>query len=80
MQYAIPITERISQPTPEEIRIARNNAELTQAEAAQLISAAQIKPYRNWQSYEVPKGQSRVMPLVSWELFLVVNSFNNQWL
>ena len=72
--HAIPITERISQPTPEQVRTARDRARLTQAQAAQLISPAQIKPYRSWQCYEVSEGQKggRAIPLAVWELFLLL--------
>jgi len=72
--HATPITERIRQPSPDEVRAARDRAGLTQAQAAQLISPAQIKPYRSWQCYEVPEGQKggRAIPLAVWELFLLL--------
>ena len=71
-----PITERVVQPTPIEIRAARKRAGLTQAEAAQLISPAQVMPYRSWQSYEVAedKAGTRAIPLASWELFLLLTN------
>lgn len=74
VQYANPITERIYQPTPEEVRAARDKVGLTQTQAAQLISPAQITPYRSWQCYEVAEGQKggRVIPLAVWELFLLL--------
>lgn len=70
----LPIAARIAQPTPEEVRAARIRADLTQAEAAQLVSPAEKTPYRSWQNYEVPVGQTgyRAIPLASWELFLLL--------
>ena len=68
------ISERISQPSPQDIHAARMRAGLTQTQAAQLISPAQAKPYRSWQPYEVPEGQKggRSIPLATWELFLLL--------
>ena len=52
------------------------NAGLTQTEAAELISPAQIKPYRSWQGYETAEGQKdgRAIPLAVWELFLLLTN------
>ncbi len=71
-----PIGKRITQPTPEEVRAARKAAGLTQGEAGELISPALVKPYRNWQSYEVRSGGAgaRAIPLASWELFLLLTN------
>lgn len=71
-----PISKRIAQPTPNEVRAARQAAGLTQAQAGELISPAQVKPYRNWQSYEVTNGGAgaRAIPLASWELFLLLTN------
>lgn len=68
------ITERVVQPTALEVRAARTRAGLTQTQAAQLVSAAQTKPYATWQSYEVEEGNSRhrAIPLATWELFLLL--------
>lgn len=68
------IGDRVSQPTPEDIRRSRRHAGLTQAGAAQLVSAAVGKPYRTWQGYEVLQGLAghRAMPLATWELFLLL--------
>lgn len=68
------ISDRIQQPSPAQIRQARKAVGLTQAQAAQLISPAQSKPYRSWQSYEVAEGMptARAIPLASWELFLLL--------
>lgn len=68
------IASRIAQPAPEEVRHARQQAGLTQAEAAQLVSTAQNQPYRTWQGYEVEAGKPghRAIPLAAWELFLLV--------
>lgn len=70
-----PIVERVTQPTPQEIRSARKVAKLTQAQAAALVSPAQGKSsYRAWQVYEVEVGLSdhRAIPLATWELFLLL--------
>ena len=71
----LPITARIEQPTPAEVRQARENANLSQAQAASLISSAVTTPYRTWQGYEVPVGQRghRQIPLSAWELFLLMS-------
>lgn len=76
VQCAIPISDRIEQPTPEEVRQARDKAGLTQTQAAQLVSPAQVKPYRSWQCYEVAAGQKsgRAIPLAVWELFLLLTN------
>lgn len=73
-----PIIERIGQPTPEEVRQAREKAGLTQTQAAELVSAAMTAPYKTWAGYETPAGESRkksnhrAIPLVVWELFLLM--------
>jgi hypothetical protein len=70
-----PISDRIAQPAPQEVRAARKTAGLTQAQAAALISPAQGKSsYRAWQVYEVEIGlpDHRAIPLPTWELFLLL--------
>lgn len=70
-----PISERISPPTPEEVRASRKAVGLTQSQAAALISPAQGKSsYRAWQVYEVAIGQPdhRAIPLPTWELFMLL--------
>jgi hypothetical protein len=70
-----PIRERITQPTPEEVRAVRKAAGLTQSQAAALISSAQGKSsYRVWQGYEAEIGlpDHRSIPLSTWELFLLL--------
>jgi hypothetical protein len=71
-----PITARISQPTPDEVRQARLAAKLTQAEAALLVSPAQGRPERTWQGYEAAVGTRghRAIPLAAWELFLLLTA------
>ncbi len=74
-QPAKPISERVQQPTPQEIRSARKAAGLTQVQAAALVSPAQGKSsYRAWQIYEVDAGKPdhRTIPLPTWELFLLL--------
>lgn len=69
------IGERIARPTPEEVRAARKRANLTQTQAAQLISPATSRgAYRTWQAYEVAVGKDghNDIPLVVWELFLLL--------
>jgi len=66
--------EHLPSPTPAAIRQARDNAHLSQTEAAKLISTACTSPYRTWQSYEAlpHTANHRSMPLASWELFLLL--------
>lgn len=53
-------------PSPEEVRAAREAAELTQAQAAALVHASA----RNWQQWEQGKGSNaRRMHPGLWELF-----------
>lgn len=51
-------------PTPDEVKIAREAAGLTQVEAARLIYVTE----RAWQRYEAGERQ---MPAGYWELFLL---------
>lgn len=70
-----PIVERISQPSPQEIRAARKAAGLTQAQATALVSEANgDSAYRVWQAWETPVGQGnhRSIPLLIWEMFLLL--------
>ena len=71
-----PITERIAPPTPEEVRLARENASLTQAGAAELVSPAKVAGYKTWAGYETPEGHRnhRAIPLAVWELFLLLTN------
>ena len=71
---ASPIISRLAQPSPDQVRQARKSAKLKQADAAQLVSAAQGQPYRTWQGYEVDVGKNghRAIPLATWELFLLL--------
>ena len=71
------ISERITQPTPTEVRVARENAGLTQAQAAELVSTAKTKPYRTWSGYETTDTEhinARAIPLATWELFLLLTN------
>lgn len=78
MNYMKPIIERIGQPTPNEVRQARENVLLTQTQAAELVSPAQIAGYKTWAGYETPTGEPghrsnhRAIPLSTWELFLLL--------
>jgi DNA-binding transcriptional regulator YiaG len=58
----------LEQPTPKQIRAAREAAGLTQAQAAELVHAGS---YRTWQNWERDAGdaEARAMPLAVWELF-----------
>ncbi len=69
-----PITERIDQPAPEQVREARERAGLTQTQAAWLVSPASAAGYKTWSSYEQPPGtrNHRSIPLAAWELFLLL--------
>jgi hypothetical protein len=67
------IVERVSQPTPDEVRQARERAGLNQTEAAELVSSADKAAYKTWSGYEQPVGtrNHRGMSLAPWELFLL---------
>ncbi len=81
-QFGLPISERISQPSSEEVRSARLAAGLTQSQAAMLVSPAQGKTaYRTWQHYEVKEGlpDHRAIPLATWELFLLLIDQHPCW-
>ncbi len=69
-----PIIERIAHPSPEEVRQTRENASLTQSQAAEMVSPAKLAAYKTWAGYETPKGQKnhRAIPLSTWELFLLL--------
>lgn len=76
-----PITERVTQPSPQDVRLARLSANLSQAQAAHLVSAAQGQPYRTWQGYEVAQGKPghRAIPLATWELFLLLTDQHSSY-
>lgn len=57
----------LSQPTPEEILAVRTAAGDTQTKAAQRVHAT----LRTWQSWESSRTSGRIMPLASWELYLI---------
>lgn len=71
-----PITERIDQPSPEQVRGARERAGLTQTQAAGLVSPALAAGYKTWSGYEQPVGtrNHRSIPLAAWELFLLLTN------
>lgn len=58
-----------SNPTPEEVRAAREAAGLTQTQAAEVVRGT----LRAWQGWEAPAGQAdaRRMHPGLWELFLL---------
>lgn len=58
----------IIQPTPDNIRRARDGADLTQAEAAELVHLGSAK---RWSEYE--RG-TQAIELARWELFLIKTS------
>lgn len=59
----------MKQPTPAEIRAAREAAGLSRSQAAELVHAG----YRTWQNWELDPSspEARAIPLASWELFLL---------
>ena len=71
-----PITERIDQPAPDQVREARERVGLTQTQAAWLVSPASAAGYKTWSSYEQPVGSRnhRSIPLAVWELFLLLTN------
>lgn len=73
--FVSPVSSRITQPSPKEIRAARKAAGLTQAQATTLVSEAQgTSAYRVWQAWETPvsQGNHRPIPLLVWEMFLLL--------
>lgn len=68
------ISERIAQPSPADVRAARERAGLTQEQAARVVSPGGDNVYRVWQNWEAGEGTNnhRVIPLASWELFLLM--------
>lgn len=71
------ITERITQPTPAEVKAARKAAKLTQADAALLVAdVSETRAERTWQNYEATLGTKghRAIPLATWELFLLLTA------
>ncbi len=73
---APPMVERISQYTPEQVRLARKRAGLSQAQATALVADTVKGSYRTWQGYETPVGDKnhRVIPLAVLELFLLLTN------
>jgi hypothetical protein len=61
-------------PTPEQIRVTRLSAGLTQFQAADLI----YKGLRTWQGWETPVGEKghRNMDAAFWELFKMKVALN----
>lgn len=71
----IRIADRISQPTPAEVKAARKAAQLSQAEATLVVADVRgPREERTWQNYEceVGKKNHRAIPLAAWELFLLM--------
>ena len=67
------ILARVRQPTPAEVRAARERSGLTQAQAASIVSGAVKVPYRTWATYEAETASGRrAIPLPAWELFLLM--------
>jgi putative transcriptional regulator len=68
--------KRLAQPTPAEIRAAREAAGLSRQQAAELVHALDADgqgSYRTWQNWELDAAspQARSIPLAAWELFLI---------
>ncbi|KAA0178801.1 hypothetical protein FX016_22985 [Cupriavidus gilardii] len=66
------ITDRVSEPSPEEVRAARERAGLDVESAGALVSSS-AAPRRTWEKWEKPIGTAnhRAMPISAWELFLL---------
>lgn len=72
MSISRPIAERVSEPSPEEVRAARECAGLTQEAAGALVSSSD-QPRRTWDKWETTnETNKRKMPLPTWELFLLL--------
>jgi putative transcriptional regulator len=68
--------KRLTQPTPAQVRAAREAAGLTRQEAAALVHAYDKDgggSYRTWQNWELEASDSnaRPIPLAVWDLFLI---------
>ena len=57
----------MKQPTPSEVKAARQEAGMTQEQAGELVHASK----RTWQNWESEGKEGRAIPLASWELFLI---------
>ncbi len=70
---AVVVLQRVPQPSPNQVRMAREKSGLSQTAAAQLVSDVGVKGYRTWQRYEAPAGSPdhRTIPIGNWELFLL---------
>lgn len=71
----MPIGDRVAHPGPLDVRVARKEAGLTQAQAGAMVSPSLGRgALRVWQGYEAPKnsGNHREIPLPVWELFLLL--------
>lgn len=55
----------IKQPTPAEIKAAREHVGDTQAEAAARVHSPSYRAWQNWEN------GTRAMPLAAWELYLI---------
>ncbi|MGP8437828.1 hypothetical protein ACT2FY_39055 [Paraburkholderia fungorum] len=74
MSISRPIAERVSLPSPDEIRAAREKAGLTQEAAGALVSSSK-QPRRTWDKWETTnEANAREMPLPTWELFLLLTN------
>lgn len=67
------MSNKLPQPSPEQVRAARKSAGLSQTAATQFVSDAGAKGYRTWQRYEAPTDSPdhRAIPIGIWELFLL---------
>lgn len=66
----------MKQPTPDEVKAARLELELSREEAAELVHAT----YRTWQNWELPasSAEARPIPLATWELFQLKTAARRQ--
>jgi DNA-binding transcriptional regulator YiaG len=61
---------KIKKPTPAQILEARQFAQLTQPQAAELVHARNYNTWANWEA-DRKDPRHRSMPLAAWELFLI---------
>lgn len=72
MSFNRPIAERVTLPSPDEVRAARENAGLSQDAAGKLVSTSN-QPRRTWDKWESSnQTNAREIPLPTWELFLLL--------
>lgn len=76
-QY-LPTITRLAQPTPEEVKQAREAARLTQGECSRLTGTGGKGAYRTWLRFELAEDHQdhRKIPIGQWEHFLLLTGLH----